>query len=81
MFGLLHPAVANNRMEDALKLTSFCRIGKDNLTEAYAIGTAIRSDYLRTEGLRDGFLHRRITGEQFMHTPVSVKEIGTQMAA
>ena len=81
VFGLLHPAVANNRMEDALKLTSFCRIGKDNLTEAYTIRAAIRPDHLRSEGFLNGFLHSGVTGEQLMHAAVSVKEIGTQMAA
>lgn len=79
--GLLHPAVANDGMEDALKLTPFYRIGKDNLTQADSVWLAIRIGYTGPEGFDYGCLDVCIASEQLMHTAIGVEKFGRKMAA
>jgi len=68
-------------MEDAFKLTPSCRIGKDNFTQACPVGAAIRTDYIGAKGLRNGFLHARMAGEQFMYAAIGVEKYRRQMLA
>ena len=75
-----HPAVADDGVENLLKLTPLVGIGKDNFTQACPVGASLLPDGVSAKRGNDCFLHTGIVREQVMRAAIGIKNIRRQIA-
>jgi hypothetical protein len=78
--GQPHPAVADDGVENLLKLTPSAGIGKDYFAQVRPVGTTVLPDGVSAKRRNDCFLHAGIFCEQVMRAAIGIENIRRQIA-